>query len=138
MKKAILVVVALGLLVLPVVAWLQVVNMAPSVELASRQLAWLFGSLGFVLLFIQFVLSSRVRLFESDVGLDRMIHVHRMTGIVGLSLIFLHLCAVTVYELLRFGVLSLSTLKASGILAFLIVVTIAFAALFYKRIGWRY
>jgi predicted ferric reductase len=138
MKKVFLVVVALVLLAIPIVAWAQSVIVAPSVALVARQLAWLLGVLGFVVLFFQFVLSSRVRLLEADVGLDRMIHLHRLTGVVGLSLIVLHALSVGVYELVQLGYLQLSLLKASGSFALLVIIVVAGAALFYKRIGWRY
>lgn len=138
MKKIVLSVIAVVLLAVPVIAWAQVIVLAVTPELFARQLAWLMGALGFAVLFIQFALSSRVRPLESDVGLDRMIHLHRITGIVGTTLIFLHLVSVTIYELLKFGTLSLSWLKFSGIFAFLIILAVAFAALFYKRVGWRY
>src|SRR6056297_4142938 len=121
MKKIVLSVIAVVLLAVPVIAWALVIVLAVIPELFACQLAWLMGALGFAVLFIQFALSSRVRSLESDVGLDRMIHLHRITGIVGTTLIFLHLVSVTIYELLKFGTLSLSWLKFSGIFAFLII-----------------
>lgn len=138
MKKILLVLIALGLLAVPVVAWAQVTVLNPPPGLFFLQLAWLLGVLGFVVLFFQFVLSSRVRLLERDVGLDVMIHLHRLTGVIGLSLVFLHATAVTAYELIQRGTISVSVLKAVGIGAFLVMLTVAFAALFYKRVGWKY
>ena len=138
MKKKMLVFLGAVLVAVPILAWVAAIGPAESANFAVRQFSWLAGSVGFVVLFIQFALSSRVKSLEIDVGLDRMIHVHRITGIVGVSLIFLHLAALTLYELLRFGVLSLSLLKASGAIAFLVMLVVSFAALFYKRLGWRY
>ncbi|MFP4113797.1 MAG: ferric reductase-like transmembrane domain-containing protein [Spirochaetota bacterium] len=138
MKKVVLGVLALGLLAVPIVAWAQIASLVPNVAVVAQQLAWLFGVLGFVILFFQFVLSSRVRFLEADVGLDRMIHLHRLTGVVGLSLVVLHFAAVAVFELIEFGYLNLTLLKFSGTLGLLVILLVAFAALFYKRIGWRY
>ncbi|MFW5684065.1 MAG: ferric reductase-like transmembrane domain-containing protein [Spirochaetota bacterium] len=138
MKKYVLIGIALVALAVPIVGWAQVVTVQASVTLIALQLTWLFGALGFVILFIQFVLTSRVRFLEKDVGLDRMVHLHRAIGVTGTALVFLHLVTVTVYELLQRGVLTLSLLKATGSLAFLIILVVAAAALFYKRFGWKY
>ena len=45
----------------------------------------LLALVGFMLILVQYVLSSRVRLIERSVGLDKLFLIHRKTGVLGLA-----------------------------------------------------
>lgn len=136
-KRNLLYVLAVVLLAIPVVEWARVsfltVQWPTILYDASRVLA----VLGFVVLFFQYVLASRVRAFERSLGLDRLIHAHRTTGIAALALLLLHGVLYTTYEL-ALGFLSLGWQKLLGIGALLLLIVVAGAALLWKAWGWRY
>jgi predicted ferric reductase len=84
------------------------------------------------------VLSSRIRIFEKDIGLDRLFIAHRYVGITGLSFVLIHAVARTIFELIRRGAIQVSFGKALGIAAFLLFLLIATVAMFYKAFGMKY
>jgi predicted ferric reductase len=136
-KTATLIAAATALFVLPVVEW---------VRLSYFDILWpgplhtagsLLSLIGFVFLFIQFVLSSRVRLFESSLGLDRLIAVHRITGIITLCAFVLHAVCLFLFELFL-GYLSISIGKIIGMATMALIIVGAGGALFWRALGWRY
>ena len=138
MKRTLLSVVALMLLAVPVVAWTQVAILQFIWPLFLSQLTWLMGVLGFVFLLFQFVLSSRLRIVERGVGLDRLFVAHRLSGIIGLSLVLVHAGARTLWEVIQNGAISLGTFKLIGVLAFIVAAVAGLAALTYKGLGLKY
>jgi len=130
-------VAGVALLAIPIVEWVRFSYfdlLWPDVLLLAGRLASL---LGFVLLFIQFVLSSRIRVFESSIGLDRLIAFHRLVGISVLGLFLFHPIALTAFELFL-GYVSLTAGKLLGIATIILLVTTAGVALMWKAWRWRY
>lgn len=136
-KAALLAVVAAAAIAIPVVAWAQFAFWTPAWPVALLTLSRLLGLLGFVHLFFQFVLSSRIRLFESALGLDRLFIVHRSAGIAALVLLLLHGVLHTVYELAQ-GFLSFNFPKILGISGFVLVALIAITALAWRALRFTY
>lgn len=136
-KKAVLAVAAVVLLALPVVEWVRFAYFTLRWPDVLLELSRLLAVMGFVVLFFQYVLSSRVRIFEATIGLDRLIVAHRQTGIAALLLLLLHGVFLTTYEL-SLGFLSLRWEKLLGIGALLLLLVVGGAALLWKSLGWQY
>lgn len=136
-KRAAFYFVAVVLLAIPVVTWAQATPFTFRWPSILRHVSRLLAVLGFVMLFIQYSLSSRMSFIERGLGLDRLLHLHRRTGIATLVLLVLHGALLTVYEL-ALGFLSFSLGKIIGIAALLAVVLAAGAALVWRSLGWKY
>jgi len=136
-KRNLLYLLALVLLAIPVIEWARVSYLALQWPTILYDASRLLAVLGFVVLFFQYVLASRVRAFESSLGLDRLIQAHRKTGIAALALLLLHGVLYTSYEL-ALGFLSLGWQKLLGIGALVLLIVVAGAALLWKSLGWRY
>jgi len=99
--------------------------------IAGRYLALV----GFALILIQYVLSSRIKLIERRVGLDKLFSAHRKVGVLGVILIFFHPISLFAYnELDGYNF----PLKLVGILALLILLVAAGAAILYSRLRLKY
>lgn len=136
-KRNLLYLLALVLLAIPVIEWARVSYLAVQWPTILYDASRLLAVLGFVVLFFQYVLASRVRAFESSLGLDRLIQVHRKTGIAALALLFLHGVLYSSYEL-ALGFLTLGWQKLLGIGALVLLIAVAGAAILWKSLGWRY
>ncbi len=136
-KRNLLYLLALVLLAIPVIEWARVSYLAVQWPTILYDASRLLAVLGFVVLFFQYVLASRVRAFESSLGLDRLIQVHRKTGIAALALLFLHGVLYSSYEL-ALGFLTLGWQKLLGIGALVLLIVVAGAAILWKSLGWRY
>lgn len=138
MAKAVSVVAAaIVVLVLPVLFWIDLQASSfggVSVFYFSTQV---LGLVGFVVFFFQFVLASRVRPFEKQLGLDKLFLVHRVTGVVGLGLILLHAISQTIYDLTVRGFLQINVGKLLGILAFTGLLVVGLVALIHKRFKYE-
>ncbi len=138
MKKITLIIAAVILAALPLLFLIPTINvgLAPSyyLNVAGRVLAMV----GFVFLFFQIVLSSKIRFIEKDVGLDKLFKVHRSFGIAGFIMIFFHPVTLFVFELIEYGFPVISILKLVGIAGMLLLILTVFVALFYKKVGMKY
>ncbi len=90
---------------------------------------------GFVLILIQYILSSKIRLIERRIGLDKLFIFHRKIGVVGLALIFLHPISLFIANGLE-GYNFL--LKLLGILTLLILLVAAGAAILQAKLRLKY
>lgn len=137
-KSILLTLLAITGVIIPVVVWAQYAYLAEFIWPDSLyEYAQALSLVGFVLLFYQFVLSGRAKLFEASLGLDRLISVHRSLGIWAVGLLLLHGSFITVYEL-SIGALSTSVAKLIGIVALTILIVAAATAVFWKSFGWSY
>jgi predicted ferric reductase len=136
-KTAGLLVILVAMLAVPVVAWAQNAWFEPVWPDSLVEVSRLLALLGYVILFVQFVLSSRIRLFEAELGLDRLYVVHRAAGVTALTMLFLHGALYTTFEL-ALGFISLSAEKLLGVLALVILILVAAIALAWKAFHWSY
>lgn len=138
-KKNGLIECAFLLLVVPVAV---ILTKAPANLVWVKILQQIFGLWGFLLLIGQFILSSRLHVLEAGIGLDRLLHVHRYTGIATLiclgshyALFFLH---TLLYKPDYWPDLQRDWPVLLGTLMFLIVLVIGITALFWEKFHMRY
>lgn len=136
-KTTVLAIIAAAVLAFPAVVWAQYAWWEPIWPDSLVEVSRLLALLGFVLLFLQFVLSSRIRLFESELGLDRLYVAHRAVGVAALSMLVLHGLLYTVFEL-SLGFLSLGLYKLLGIGGLVLVIVVAVVALAWRAFRWSY
>ena len=98
----------------------------------------LLALVGFVFLFFQFVLSSRIRWIERGIGLDKMIAIHKTSGKIGLALIFTHPSFLFLSDIMLGSTLILGQKKAIGLVALTLFTVAAGAALLYAGLRLRY
>jgi len=90
---------------------------------------------GFVLILIQYVLSSRIRMVEKRAGLDKLFIIHRKIGMLGLILIFFHPISLFAYNGLEgYNILW----KIFGIVALIVLLMAAGAAILQAELRLKY
>jgi len=138
MKKLILIALILSSMGFVVTFWSRTLaaGLPPAVYLYD------FGRLaalsGFLLLFFQYLLSSRVKFIETGIGLDRLLEMHRRVGVLGLVLLLMHPILLTVSERIQGYGTPLSLLKMVGILSLLLLLVAAGSAMLYAKLPWKY
>jgi predicted ferric reductase len=137
-KKVILLILLVLLSLFPLIFWLQEILYAQAAATIIYLLSRMFALVGFVALFLQFLIGAKLKVLERGIGLDKMFKLHRKMGIGGWTLVFLHLTVMLIFELGIIGSLSLSIPKLVGIVSFMLLTLTALVALFYKRFGMRY
>jgi predicted ferric reductase len=90
---------------------------------------------GFFLIFIQYILSSKIRFIDRLFGLDKLFLVHRKIGIIGLVFVLTH----PILLFIVFGMGGYSLLwKGIGALALIILIIIAGVAILYAKLHLKY
>jgi predicted ferric reductase len=90
---------------------------------------------GFILIFIQYVLSSKIRVIEKRVGLDKLFSIHKKVGVLGLILVLFHPTLLFIYNGLHgYSLL----LKSIGTLTLLLLLIAAGAAILYAKLHLKY
>jgi len=140
-------IVALALLVLPLIAWLE--NALPFYQAGGNlgflllQLpARLFALIGFVLMFFQFILGTRLPLWEKVVARAQNLKRHRTIGKIGFFLILLHGLMILIHDYISAGQLLFDTWRIVGIIALVLLIVAVIAAWFFRplklsRKAWR-
>ncbi len=59
-----------------------------------RNVARPLALVGFVLIVLQYILSSRIKWIEKNIGLDRLFRIHRACGLIAVPLLFIHAVAL--------------------------------------------
>lgn len=119
-------------------AWVSTVFFGPDGYNYIRHASHLLAVMGFVFIFMQFILSSRIKLIEEGFGLDRMLNYHRYFGRIGLFLVILHALLIFVYQLFAGDVINNILSMWAGIIALIgFTVTAALAAA-YKKLHLAY
>lgn len=137
MKKWVLGIIAIALIALPVVFWSQLLGGSDLPALlydGSR----LLSLIGFVLVFVQYVLSARIGWLEKCIGQDKFLIVHRLAGTVGFVLILAHPSLLFASDMLLGIPLKLTAQKAVGFAGTVALVLTAGGALLYKALKWKY
>ncbi len=98
-----------------------------------------FSLFPFVLIFVQYVLSSRIKLIEKGIGLDRLFIIHRMCGKIGLILILIHPVLLFTGSRLQDNDFHFFTpLRIIGEITLFLLCLAAGAALIYKQVNMKY
>jgi len=137
MKRLILTLIMVIFLAVPTVLW--AVNMAsrsypPLAAYIFEEIGRLMSLMGFVFIISQYVLSSRIRLIERGIGLDKLFLVHRKFGVIGFVLILAHPTFLYISSFIQGYIPPFPLLKIVGIAAFLILAVSAGAAILYGRV----
>ena len=138
MKKTLLYVVMAALLAMPVAIWST--TLFPGLGVAAYLYAAgrLLALLGFVLILIQLILSSKFKWIERGIGLDQLFRIHRKVGQIGLILVLCHPVFILSSDLL-FGVpFRFPLAKLVGATALTALCTTVALALWYRRFGLKY
>lgn len=138
MKRLFLALLAAVAFAVPFAAWVSGPTPLFIWPLWLYRFAQLFGLLGFVVLFLQFVLASRVRLFERHIGLDTLFVVHRVAGMLGLLLLLAHGVMLNVFDIATGAGLQIGIPRLLGVIGLLTVIVVAVVASTYKRLQLRY
>lgn len=137
MKKTILNFAALVLLVLPPASYI-FINPVVDAFMFIR----VFGLLGFTLISLQFLLSSRLPFIEKTYGQDQLIFVHRLAGIAAVLLLLGHGVIYLIYRISASGGLRLrfpSDIPVlGGIAGLIILILVAFTAAFRVNLKLSY
>lgn len=127
-----------GILLLTFILWAAGTDFSTFEYNFLRQISLLFASLGLVMIFIQFVLVSRIKRIETGLGLDRMLRWHRFFGRAGLVLLTGHAVLIAAYRITAFGELFPTTFIWVGVLALIGFMITAALASTYRIIGLAY
>ncbi len=107
------------------------INYKSDIYKAGRYIALV----GFFLIFVQYILSSKIKFIESKFGLDKLFIVHRKIGVIGLILVLIHPTLLFIV----FGIEGYSLLwKGVGAIALIILILIAGAAILYAKLHLKY
>ena len=98
----------------------------------------LMGLVGFALILIQYVLSSRIKFIERKAGLDKLFIVHRKFGLLGFAFVFVHPILLFIPSIIQGRIPLFPPLKILGILTLLILMATAGAAMFYRKLNLKY
>lgn len=127
-------------------AWLQ--SLGPSTA-APVTVSTIFYStirslalVGFVLIFFQYVLSSKIKWIEKDIGLDKLFRIHKKCGIIGIVFILIHPIILISFGKIQNYEISKSTLRLAAVsigvfTLFVLGVTGGFALL-HRRLNLKY
>jgi predicted ferric reductase len=138
MKKWLLIGVMALFVAVPVVARAAMIMPGYSFAVYLYDAGRILALSGFVFLTFQYVLSSKIKWIERGIGLDRMLILHRLCGIVGAGLILAHPLATSVAELLMYERVFLPPAKLVGAAALVLLALGAAVALLYPRSNWTY
>jgi predicted ferric reductase len=158
MKRWVLIAIASGLMAIPIYIWSKtLVHSFPEdatlniyIGVYIYDLGRFLAVVGFVLIFIQFALSSKIKLIESGIGLDKLINLHRIFGVIGLIFIVIHPVALYSGNILQvYGVQDLGSyfkgtllanifLKTVGFVSLIILCVSAGIAILYKYVRMKY
>ncbi len=93
---------------------------------------------GFILVLFQVTLSSRLPWLERNLGLDKMLGVHRIVGVTGLAFMVSHPVFHFSSDLLAMGTVILKWPMIFGLIALILVIITAGSAILYGRLRLKY
>jgi DMSO/TMAO reductase YedYZ heme-binding membrane subunit len=132
-QRAPMTVIIIAVLVplVPIAFWINsFIEMMPaalqSAELGFYMLARVFALTGFVLIFYQFVLTSRLPFLEARLKRPKMVKTHRTVGKVGFLLVLAHGVILLVLDP------TLYLEKTLGLIGLILLATAVIAAWFFK------
>jgi predicted ferric reductase len=137
MKERMALVTVALLLVIATLFWVAGSDLLPGPALV-REIGLLAAALGLVLLFVQYVLVSRIKFIEKGFGLDKIFVRHRFFGRAGLVFLVLHVTLIAFYRIWQFGELFPSPNIYVGLAALLGLIITGALASQHKRLGLRY
>ncbi len=138
MKRTLLVAVIAISALIPAAVWARTLSSGLPARAYLYSGGRVLALVGFVMVFYQFVLSSKIRWLERGIGLDRMFAIHRVTGALALILLVVHPAFLLASELVAGLVPAITPAKIGGAVTLTLVLAVAGAALLYRRLKWSY
>ena len=138
MKKRVLIGVMAVCVILPLAFWAQGLSADLPLGAILNRGGRFLALTGFVFILAQFVLSSKIKWIERDIGLDKLIAVHRTFGVAGLVLILIHPVFLFAGDLVQGSPPALSPAKLGGFVSLTLFVAGVGAAILYRRLKLRY
>ena len=138
MKKRLLLILAGLCLAVTEASWARTLTSGLPWSVYLQEVGGFLALLGFVLLFFQYVLISRIRFTEKGIGLDRLIGIHKPLGVLVLLTVTLHPLLIFISERLQGYSTPIGFVKIVGVIALLTIWVAAGSALIYGRINLRY
>jgi len=138
MKKSVFFILVGLCLAGAVASWVRTLVGGLPLPVYLQEVGGLLALLGFILLFFQYVLISRIKFIERGLGLDRLIGLHKSLGVLILLTMTLHPLLIFISERLQGYSTPIGFMKIVGIIALLTIWLTAGSALIYGRISLRY
>ncbi len=138
MKKLILFVVIAIFVAIPAIFWARTLATGMPLSNYLYDAGRFLALVGFVLILFQYVLSSRIRIIERGIGLDKLFLIHRKFGVLGLIFIFIHPVLLFTSSILKGDTPPFPPLKILGIITLTLIIVTAGAAILYKRLRLKY
>ena len=142
MKKGLVYAVAILLPLIPLVAWLSSAwrEFSEPLGIVFYLLyvpARAFGLIGFVLMFYQFILASRIPFLESVLPRVQLLKTHRTLGKIGGVLILTHGTFMLLFDLISLGSIAFTVGKLIGIVALFLLINAVVAAWFLRQLKFK-
>lgn len=137
MKRSFLVVLAVLLPLLPLAVWLNDIWSDFGAPLGvSFYLLYIparaFGLLGFVLMFYQFILASRIPALDAILPRAQQLKTHRTLGKIGGVMILSHGLFMLLFDVITLGAIGWTVGKLLGIIALFLLINAVIAAWFIR------
>jgi predicted ferric reductase len=137
-KKWILLAVMALFVITPIVFWAQTLIPGLPTGLYLYDAGRFLALIGFVFVFFQFVFSSRIKWIERGIGLDKIMAIHRTTGIIGLVLVLIHPVPILLSDIVQGLIPVINLQKLVGATTLTLIVVAAGSALLYRRLRMKY
>jgi predicted ferric reductase len=138
MKRWILLAVLGVCVAIPVVFWAQ--TLLPDLPFAEYlyDTGRILALVGFVFAFFQFVLSSKIKWIERDIGLDKLFNIHRTAGLIALTLLLIHPVFLSLSDIAYGDIPSVNLSKLVGFMSLLLFILVVGAAVLYSKLNLGY
>lgn len=142
MKKGLVYAVAVLLPLIPLVAWLSSAwsEFSEPLGIVFYLLyvpARAFGLIGFVLMFYQFILASRISFLEAVLPRAQLLKAHRTLGKIGGVLMLTHGTFMILFDLISLGSVAFTVGKLIGIIALFLLINAVVAAWFLRELKFK-
>lgn len=118
--------------------WIKGTNLSSGFFNSWHRLSNLSGMFGFILMFYLFVFSAKIRLIEENIGLDKMIKIHKNIGTGVVAFLFLHFILMITYDLQVMQEPSADLARLLGLIALFSMLIMVSTAKYYKKLKMKY
>ena len=134
MKKAILFAAMISCLAVPGISWAKALMPSLQWSVYLYEIGRLLALLAFVLMFFQFVLSSKIPWVERGLGPGNLFKLHRRWGLIAFVLILSHPVLLLLSERLQGYASAMSPIKILGAFTLVVLCAAVLAALLSRRL----
>jgi len=138
MKKSILSIIVIIFAAVPVISWSLTLSSGLPWQVYLYDISRVLALFGFVIIFFQYIWTSKINWIERDSGQANLIKAHRKLGITGLICIIIHPVLLVLSEKLMGYSTPVSLFKITGIITLLVMIVASGSALFNKHLHLKY